>query len=170
MSFKSSNFLILYCVEWIPELISKACWKNWLELLDLRILVLFSLKQDYVCCEFSFKGMLSGLSRDIQTKVLRVLWTILSDFLAKSALQKAFKNFMKFKASFPVPILFRWSPHFPRHDTSMFYQFYQHQILLIIYSKYFKVSVAFPLSVLQTGWEIIILRSELLILIYDISL
>ena len=35
--------------------------------------------------------------------------------------------------------------------------------------KLFKVSVAFPLPVLQIGWEIIILHSGLLILIYDIS-
>ena len=26
---------------------------------------------------------------------------------------------MEFKASLPVPILFRRSPRFPRHDTSM---------------------------------------------------
>ena len=114
--------------------------------------------------------MRNVLPWDLQTKVLRVLWTILSDFLAKQALQKAFKNFMKFKASLPVPILFRWSPRFPRHDTSM--------LLLSILStsssannlfKLFKVSVAFPLSVLRTGWEIIILHSGLLILIYGIS-
>ena len=34
-------------------------------------------------------------------------------------LQKGFKNFIKFKATLPVPILFRWSPRFPRHDTSI---------------------------------------------------
>ena len=32
LSFKSSNYLTPCCVEWKPELISKACWKNWLVL------------------------------------------------------------------------------------------------------------------------------------------
>ena len=114
-------------------------------LLNLRILVFFSSKQDFVCFKFSFKG----LPWDLQTKVLRVLWTIQNDFVAKSALEKAFKNFMKSKASLPVPILFRWSPRFPRHDTST--------LLLPILSKsdsannlfkLYKVSVAFPLPVL----------------------
>ena len=88
LSFKSSGSLTLYCVEWTPELISKACWKNRLVLLNLWILVFFSSKQDFVCCKF-FSKVLSELRWDLQTKVLRVLWTIINDFLAKSALLRA---------------------------------------------------------------------------------
>ena len=128
LSFKSLNSLALCCVKWIPEFISKICLNIRLVLLNLRILVLFSLMQDFVCCNFSFKGMLTRLPWNLQTKVLRVLWTILRDFLAKSTLQKAFKNFINFKASLPVPILFRWIPRFSRrviHQCHC-YQFYQH--------------------------------------------
>ena len=152
LNFKSSNSLILCYVEWIPELISKACRKNRLVLLNIQILVLFSLKQEFVWCKFFFKGMLDRLPWDLETKVRRVFWTILSDFVAKSALQKDFKNLIKFKASLPASILFRWSTRFRRHDTSML-------LLSILLTsnfdnnlfKLFIVSVAFPLSVLWTG-------------------
>ena len=148
LNFKSSSSLTLCCVEWVPEFISKACWKNRLVFLNLRILVFFSSKQDFVCCKFSFKRIL-----DLQTKVLRVLWTIPIDFLAKTALQKAFKNFMKFKASLPAPMLFRWSPRFPRHERSV--------LLLSILStsnsannlfKLFNVSVVFLPIICSLNW------------------
>ena len=53
----------------------KSMLKNRLVLLNLRILVFFSLKQDFICCKFFFKAMLNGPPWDLQTKVLRVLRT-----------------------------------------------------------------------------------------------
>ena len=96
--------------------------------------------------------MFNRLPCDVQTKVLRVFGIILSGFLEKSALQIAFKNFIEFKASLLVLVLFGWSPRFPKHGTSM--------LLLSVLSTsnstnnlfhLFKVSVAFPLSVLRVG-------------------
>ena len=145
-------------------MVSKACYR--LELLNLRILLFFSLKQDFVWYKLSFKEMLNGLPWSPQTKVIRVLSTILSDFLAKSGLQKAFKNFINLKATYQSP-----------YYSDEFHVF-QDMILLSILAtsnsaynlfKLFKVSVAFQLSVLRTGWEIIILHLGSLILIYDIS-
>ena len=91
--------------------------------------------------------MLNGLPWSPQTKVIRVLSTILSNFLAKSALKKAFKNFINLKATYQSP-----------YYSDEFHVF-QDMILLSILAtsnsaynlfKLFKVSVAFQLSVLRT--------------------
>ena len=126
-------------------------------LLNLRSLVFFSSKQDFVCCKFSFKG----LPWDLQTKVLRVLWTIQNDVVAKSALEKAFKKFMKSKASLTVPILFRWSPRFPRHDTST--------LLLPIFSKSDSANNLFKLYKASPSHYTYHYNHSVLILIHDIS-
>ena len=68
LNFKSPDSVTLCRVEWIPELLSKACWINLLALLNLRIYVSFSLNQAFVCCKFSFKWMFNGLSWDFKLR------------------------------------------------------------------------------------------------------
>ena len=133
LNFKSSSSLTLYCVEWVPEFISKACWKNRLVFLNLRILVFFSLKQGFVCCKFSFKRILD-LHR-LKCWEFCEPYQVIS--LQKQRYKKPSKILWNLKLAYQSPCYSDGVHVFQDvKDQCYCYQFYQHQILLIIYSNY----------------------------------